>query len=137
MKTQTEAKHTPTPWLMVHPVKPKDFDDSLDMGVAAEIDGNRKLIAECFGRVGKELFVDSKANAEFIVHAVNSHEGLLKQQGELQSTIDRLCDEKQSLLEAAKALVERVRTGYANVNIPDNHQEYWGLLKAIAQAERK
>lgn len=61
MKTNREAKHTPTPWMVF---KKEFFISVCTVGQV----GERK-------RIAKDM---SEANAEFIVRAVNTHEAKTK-----------------------------------------------------------
>jgi len=71
----SESKHTPTPWAFRKAKAP--IDGEFDFGIYATIDGMPKIIAEAFGRAGKDIRPDAEANAAFIVRAVNAHEDLL------------------------------------------------------------
>ena len=72
----SESKHTPTPWAFCKAKTP--IEGEFAFGIYATIDGMPKIIAEAFGRVGKDIRPDAAANAAFIVRAVNAHEDLLE-----------------------------------------------------------
>lgn len=66
MKTQTESKHTPTPWHITN----KGYNHYIQKNY----DGtNEFTVSICSGNQGM-----AKANAAFIISAVNSHEALLE-----------------------------------------------------------
>lgn len=71
------AKHTPVPW-QYRTAKKALGDEKLDTCIFAEIDGANRIIAECFGRVGQGIFLDSEAHAAFIVRAVNNYAQLVE-----------------------------------------------------------
>lgn len=71
------GKHTPGPWRYRAAQKGLG-DERLDTGIFAEIDGANRIIAECFGRVGQSIYLNSEVNASHIVRAVNNQERLVE-----------------------------------------------------------
>ena len=64
-----EQTHTPTPWhLNIDPQYIQDQHANIVAVIHAQLDGKRNA----------EIELEGKANAAFIVRAVNSHEALLK-----------------------------------------------------------
>ena len=71
---ETKAKHTPGPWGTAVPKDSLanriiDPDGRLDIGVGAEVEGKRVIIAEAFGRVASSVYVNAQANARLIAAA--------------------------------------------------------------------
>lgn len=77
MKTKQEQGRTPGEWKTVQPKNATTKESELDTGIIADINGAERIIAECFGRVGKDVYLNSQANAAFIVRACNAHDELL------------------------------------------------------------
>ena len=69
-------KHTPEPWTTHNPVNPKNREASLDVGIAAQVGGTPKVVAEAFGQVAQPVFTLAAANAKRIVACVNACEGI-------------------------------------------------------------
>ena len=115
------AKHTPGPWKTVTPkdsltVRIADPEGHLDIGIGAESDGKRVIIAEAFGRVGSSIYVMAQANARLIAAAPD-------------------------LLEAAKLALEAVESGLLADDPQAMTQMEWeaeplaSLRRAIHKAE--
>lgn len=76
---KTEPTHTPTPWhLNADPQYIQDQYANIVAVIHARLDGKRNA----------EIELEGKANAAFIVRAVNSHEALL----EVQQRAEELAD---------------------------------------------
>lgn len=101
--------HTPTPWSRTEPVRAiKDGPDAYDTAIVVTIEGKKRIIAECFGRISENVYVDSRANAAFIVEACNAHERLLKAAKEAVQWVP-WPSEDATALEKAIALAEGVK----------------------------
>ena len=74
----TTAHHTPTPYEVAAPTKPITHEESLDFGIVAVVNGERKIIAEVWGKVGHGNFPPARSTAEFIVIACNSNDALVE-----------------------------------------------------------
>ena len=98
-------EHTPTPWTVFNP------DNDQHIGDYLEIYHESILIADVL-RPGP---VDAKANAAFIVKAVNSHEELLES---LQSIVDRLegAEEMERVLSAKWDAIDEAKTAIAKAS---------------------
>lgn len=79
MSTQTEVKHTPTPW------KIKNLTHN-DLPVYAVMNSQGQLIAEV-----PAMDEIDKANAAFIVRAVNCHEDLFKACKKVRDMVSAVC----------------------------------------------
>lgn len=72
----TSPLNVPTPWFATrakHPV-----DGEYDFAIGAEINGERRCIAETFGRAAETVFLNAEQHAAFIVRACNAHDDLLE-----------------------------------------------------------
>lgn len=58
-------EHTPGPWRTVA----AHIGNENDFGIAAQIDGTERIIAECYGVVGPNVLAPATANANLIATA--------------------------------------------------------------------
>jgi len=61
-----ENQHTPGPWKTRKAQRPLDQDTALDFAIVAE---GPIIIAEAYGRVGADHYVDAETNARLIAAA--------------------------------------------------------------------
>lgn len=94
MKTETKATHTPTPWSMG-----KD-------GMICTPDFHT-LIA-CVGDENHISRDEHRANAAFIIHAVNSHEELLKHLKQLVASVNPQNHSDNNILEMCNEVISKV-----------------------------
>lgn len=67
-------KRTPGPWLVSDPVI---ADKAYDLAIYVILDGEKRIIAECFGRSDWDHEFPSAANASFIAMAANTYDELV------------------------------------------------------------
>jgi len=79
MKKKAEAKHTPTPWKATMVLVSGRGKQSIFRPWITTTDGDRG-ICEIFvsGNDGRNITSEDRANAAFIVRAVNAHDELLE-----------------------------------------------------------
>jgi hypothetical protein len=94
---ERRAKITPGPW----EVKRAKYstDGAYDYGVGALVNGERKCIAEVFGRVAENAYTPADINAAFIAHAPTDIDTLLSVLTALQS---RVSAQQRDLQEMAR-----------------------------------
>lgn len=92
----TEAMHTPTPWT---------YREDGDANHFAILTGDEKQWVISFLHNGEAMPVQQKANAAFIVRAVNSHAALVDAlERALPYFVSGACPEIQAIMTAALAL---------------------------------
>lgn len=62
-------KHTPGPWKVRRPTKPKDHEASLNVGVSGVVNGEEEIILEAFGQTSRTGFPAALANAQLCAAA--------------------------------------------------------------------
>jgi hypothetical protein len=144
-----ETKTEPTPWTIeidgsyatVFDANKERHPELMDieLGWTDRTTGNYHSPEEAAGRLYE------------IVDAVNNHERLKAENEELKKKLDSrgygdfaekmygtasLLEKNKRLVEAGKALVEKVRTDYVHIDTSQPHKEYWAMLKALAENEK-
>jgi dihydrodipicolinate synthase/N-acetylneuraminate lyase len=94
----TETKHTPGPWIFWR--FGTGDDKCQDFGVAADVDGNKIVIAHCFGKQSDDFAADARANATLIAAAPDMYEAL-------QWIVENA--DEDSVVSAAKAALAKAR----------------------------
>lgn len=74
MNMKTKPTHTPTPWKIVN----RSLTDPLDLSGRTIKDGRNRILAHLYPTPSGLGLEEQKANAAFIVRAVNAHEKLVE-----------------------------------------------------------
>jgi hypothetical protein len=145
MTEEKKVKHSPTPWIFFLREKNKhDVEvfqiDQHEEALAKEGEFQAVCLADVFG---------DEANAEFIVHACNSHYDLLAKVSEYETAynnqckrVDDLNEEKADLLEAVKKLYMAVYAGNSHSlkdamnRAPKDDQFEQEIIAVIRKAEQ-